>query len=113
MYIFRVDISMKSKILIFSFLFLLLVPQSAGAITALDVMEKMSKEERFSYITGLVDMLSYQSILAKNKKRAECIATSFYKSKDMQRKILNVFGRYPNKAPEGLVILLMNKACSK
>ncbi len=104
---------MKSKILIFSFLFLLLVPQVAGAITALDVMEKMSKEERFNYITGMFDMMSYQYILSGDEKRGKCIIAKGYRDKSMFVRIYATFLRYPDKPAAGLVILLMNKACPK
>jgi hypothetical protein len=54
-------------------------PGPAGAVTAKDVLKKMGDKERFSYVTGLVDMLSYQSVLAGNRDRAECISNEFYK----------------------------------
>ena len=84
----------------------------AFAITAKDVMQKMEEKERFGYVTGLVDMLSYQALLAGDKKRAQCIADAFYGQKDRTWPLLfKTFGKYPDKAPEGLVVVLMNHAC--
>jgi hypothetical protein len=56
----------------------LLSANSARAIAAKDVLEKMGDKERFGYDTSLVDMLSYQAVLAKNRARAECIENEFY-----------------------------------
>ena len=86
--------------------------QCAFAITAKDVMEKMTEKERFGYVTGLVDMLSYQSLLAGNRQRAQCIADAFYgKKNETWQTLFAVFGKHPDKAPEGLVTVVMNHAC--
>lgn len=75
-------------------------------------MEKMTEKERFSYVTGLADMLSYQYLLAGNRDRAKCVSDAFYGSdKQTWSKVYEAFGRFSDKAPEGLVILLMKNAC--
>lgn len=103
---------MNDRISIIIVLFLLVATQhNAMALTAQDVMQKMSTTERFGYLTGLVDMLSYQYVLAGDRKRAKCITAKFYDDKAMQSRIFKVFERYPDKAPEGIMVLLMNKAC--
>jgi hypothetical protein len=88
------------------------VAEPARAITAKDVLEKMTEKERFSYVTGLVDMLSYQSVLAGNRSRAECITTAFYsKTEETWRLMVSTFEKFSDKNPEGLVVVLMNRAC--
>jgi hypothetical protein len=90
----------------------LLPSGDARAITAKDVLEKMTDKERFGYVTGLVDMLSYQSILAGNRTRAECISNAFYgKTEETWQSVMATFGKFSDKAPEGLVVVLMNRAC--
>ena len=84
----------------------------AFAITAKDVMDKMEEKERFAYVTGLVDMLSYEALLSGNQTRAQCIVGAFYGQKDQTWPLVfQTFGKYPDKAPEGLVVVLMNHAC--
>jgi hypothetical protein len=84
----------------------------ASAITAKDVLEKMTDKERFGYVTGLIDMLSYQSVLAGNRDRAKCIADTFYgKTEETWQSVMATFGKFSDKAPEGLVVVLMNRAC--
>ena len=103
---------MKPKLFSISILALSLsITGDAGAITAGDVMEKMTDKERFGYLTGLVDMLSYQHVLAGDRPRAQCVTAKFYDETDMQARIIATFARYPDKSPEGIVVLLMNKAC--
>ena len=88
-----------------------LAAHPAAAITARDVMEKMEQKERFSYLTGLIDMMSYQVLLAGDRVRAECISKAFYSRNDMSVRILETFSKYPDKAPEGLVAALMKREC--
>ena len=84
---------------------------SAYAITAKDVME-MSVKERFSYLTGLADMLSYQHVLSGDRTRAECITNAFYSQKDETwDRVHDTMRAFPDKAPEGLLVVLMNKQC--
>jgi len=91
---------------------LVLAAEPARAITAKDVLEKMTDKERFSYVTGLVDMLSYQSVLAGNGQRAGCISNAFYsKTEETWRLIVSTFEKFSDKSPEGLVVVLMNRAC--
>lgn len=87
---------------------------NALAIDASDVMQKMTEKERFGYLTGLVDMLSYQYVLAGNADRARCISDAFYKKpEDMSRTVVETFAKHPDKPAEGLIVVLMNRACGK
>jgi len=95
-------------------LLLLVVHASlAFAITAKDVAEKMSKEERFSYLTGLVDMLAYQAVLAGNRAHAKCVVDKFYDDKRVLQLVYDSLKRFPDKAPEGIVILIMKDECGR
>jgi hypothetical protein len=54
-------------------LFAVFCSSPAAALSARDVMEKMSKEERYSYLIGLAHMHSYHAVLAGDRPRATCI----------------------------------------
>lgn len=91
---------------------LALAIKPAAAITASDVLGKMSDKERFSYVTGLVDMLSYQAVLANDRPRAECITNEFYNKAEATWKLISAtFEKFGDKSPEGLIVVLMNRAC--
>lgn len=84
----------------------------ATAITSKDVMEKMSKDQRFGYLTGLIDMLAYRELLAGNKVYAQCLSDAWYKNDKMPDRLIAALYEHGDKAPEGIVYLLMTKACS-
>lgn len=102
---------MSSKSVAAAALLLAACAGPAMAITARDVTEKMSKEQRFSYLTGLVDMLAYQSILAGNNAHAKCIVDKFYDDKSVLGLVYAALDKFPDRAPEGLVVLIMKKQC--
>lgn len=107
----RLNSFLHTSVFILSFC---LSAQTASAITAGDVMEKMTEKERFGYLSGLVDMLSYQALLSGDQPRAKCMVDHFYGRKDKSwASVFAAFGRYPDKAPEGLVVLLARKACGQ
>lgn len=86
----------------------------AAAFEARYVMENMTQKERFGYVLGLADMLSYQYVLDGNRARGQCITDQFYSKTDETWKlVLDTFKQYPDKPPEGLVVVLMNKRCGK
>jgi hypothetical protein len=72
----------------------------------------MTEQERYDYVTGLIDMLSYQFVLAGNQARAECITNAFYKkTTETWPLIASTLARFPDKSPEGLVVVVMNHTC--
>lgn len=83
----------------------------AQAMMARDVLEKMTADQRSGYFTGLVDMLSYQHLLDGNEQRAECVVAWFYDRDGTIKKVLAAFERFPDKAAEGIFILMARKAC--
>lgn len=77
-------------------------------------MEKMSENVRFGYLSGLADMLSYQHVLSGDSDGAKCISDAFFRDKDATwRALFELFGKYPDKPAEGLVVVLMNCACPR
>jgi hypothetical protein len=108
------DALVMSRISSLALLSLVVFTAPASAITARDVMESMTQKERFGYVTGLADMLSYQYVLAGDRPRAECITNAFYSQKEGTWKLVyDAFKRFPDKAPEGLVVVLMKQTCGK
>jgi hypothetical protein len=86
---------------------------SASAITAEDVMKKMSHEQRVGYLAGLVDMLAYQAAANGDRAKGNCIADRFYREKreDSIARTLEVFSKFSDKRPEILLSVLANQLC--
>jgi hypothetical protein len=92
----------------------ILTEQSAAAVTADDVMKKMSRDERFGYVSGLIDMLSYQIALSGDKSRAKCVTDAFFRKKEDNeawQKLVAAFERFPDRSAEAIVFVLMKQAC--
>jgi hypothetical protein len=92
---------------------LLVAIQQASAITAEDVMKKMSPEQRAQYLAGLIDMLAYQTAASGDRAKGSCILAKFYDSdsKSSLAQTLDVFKKYPDKRPEILLTVLANQIC--
>lgn len=89
---------------------LLFAASPALAITAEEVMTKMSKQERVSYLIGLADMLSYQSVLTGNRAHAECV-TQKSSDETVLKRIYAALEKFPTKAPEGILVVVMKQEC--
>jgi len=89
--------------------------QYASALVADDVTSKMTKDTRFGYLSGLVDMLAYQTAASGDREKGNCITDAFYreKMKDSWARLDEVLAKFPDKRPEILVSVLANQLCKK
>lgn len=90
----------------------LMATNVSHALTAREVMQEMPEQKRFSYLSGIVDTLSYQSLLDGNRQRAECIVNAFYKDKDGLGRIINMLYAYPDKGPVAILLVALKKECA-
>lgn len=92
---------------------MLMAATPAFAITAGEVLDKMTEKERFGYITGAVDMIMLTTATSeKNTAKAECILAWHYGEKAPgPRLIVETFGRYRDRNAVGLIKLLIDRAC--
>lgn len=101
---------MKLKQTLISLILLLFISSPALAIKSGELLEEDSKDIS-NYIMGLVDMLSYLEYVKKNDDRGECIFNWYYKTEEALAKIYFYMGKYPDKFPESIVIVLTEQAC--
>lgn len=87
------------------------VGSHAFAITADDLMNKMGQDERNGYMSGLVDMLSYQSVLDGDRPKAQCINDTFYRDQDGLKYVVDAMFAFPDKEPVAILIVAMKKKC--
>lgn len=87
--------------------------QNASALTADDVTKKMNHDQRFSYLTGLIDMLAYQTSVAGNRSKGDCIVGAFFREgKEASWNRLNeVLEKFGDKRAEILVSVLAEQLC--
>lgn len=89
--------------------------ESAFAITAKDVIEKMSKQQQFDYLSGLIDMRAYQALQGGDAALATCINASFYEDKQSKAwlSLIDALGQFGERQPAAIVSVLTGKVCSK
>lgn len=85
----------------------------ARAITAGDVLDWMSSEERAGYLAGTVEMAAFLSGLAGNKKRADCIMAWYFDRKDGPRQITEWLGEYKERQALPVIHLVITEACGE
>ncbi len=95
---------------------LLYAPGPATAITGQDVMEKMSKDQRHGYFSGLVDMaIQIYHVEGQHQKRT-CISEWFYENPESGKEwdqILDLFEAYPEKEATAIMYVLLKRQCWK
>lgn len=103
---------MKSFILLVALVLSITQSQIANAVPAGDVLNRMETKERSHFLVGLMTMHSYHAVLNNDLAQGKCIARASNKEETLAT-ILAAFERWPDKPAEGLVILVLNKACPK
>lgn len=86
----------------------------AFALTAKEVLTKMSADERHAYKAGIVDGLA-QARWLKDKPDStgmQCTYDWFYKNGETSRaNLLQLMERNPDKQMSGLIYVLVKKSC--
>ena len=93
-----------------------LLPEKAAALTANDVLNKMSSAEQTAYISGVVEGLA-QARWIKDKPDQSgmtCIYNWYYKGeKDVDRRLNVWFEKHPDKPANALLYVLIKKECGE
>lgn len=81
------------------------------------MMSRMTPEERYSFIAGIVEGIAYHRYTAGDKDSAamNCVYDWFYKGSDGERTIdviYAAFGKYPDYPPAAVVAALANRKCA-
>ena len=103
---------MKSIFTSISVCVCLLAAGPAQALEAGDFLNRMEPDQRSGFLFGLTAMHSYHALLDGNETLARCIAEQANTQETLDR-IYAAFERWPDKAAEGLVILVLNQACEQ
>lgn len=96
-----------------SFLALYLIAFPAAALTAQDVLEKMSPDERGAYLIASVEMAAFLAKVNGDKERSACIMNWWFDTPATNGRVVAVFERFSDRAPQPILYVLMNKACGK
>jgi len=86
----------------------------AKALTANEVMNKMNSDQRFGYISGVVEGLAYSRWLRDKPDRdgMDCIFNWYLKGKGRDwNNVSSWFSRHPDKPVGALLYVLIKKEC--
>jgi len=96
---------------------LLTMANTASAVTADDVMNKMNDDQRGSYIAGVVEALAFSRWLSDKPEKSgmDCIHNWLYgeESESSIRSYFEWFDRHPEKPAAPLLYLLIKKECGE
>ena len=107
---------LPKRLIALSAVALLTTATPARAVTAGDVLNRMTEKERLGYITGAIDMVMYleQAEAKGSTPRSACILNWFYaKEAPGPKQVLTLFSAYPDKPAVGLIKIAMDRACGK
>ena len=93
------------------FLGVYLIPGTALGLTANDVLQKMGDRESAAYIIASVEMAAFLAKVNGDKERSACIMNWWFDTPATKRKVIAVFERFSDRAPQPILYVLMNKAC--
>lgn len=83
----------------------------ARAITAGDVMNEMSSEQRTGFFTGAIDMASHLFAVGGNREKAECAVNWFFGREGSLGSVHSFFEEHQDKDAVGLLHVLINREC--
>jgi hypothetical protein len=85
----------------------------AMAITARDVTEKMSKDDRYNYLTGLIDMRAFQAAQSGDTAFSKCVNDAYYRDKEggAWTAVFESLQKFPDRQAATIIFLLTQKMC--
>jgi hypothetical protein len=90
-------------------------PANATEFTAGVVMEKMTAEQRYSFVAGVVEGLAYARFASDGKDTTgmKCIYGWFYDDPKVTDLIYAAFQKYPDFTPGAVVAALAKRKCGQ
>jgi len=90
------------------------LPVAANDGTSAGIMKALKPEERYPYISGMVEALAYARYTeGKDERGMNCIYDWFYRKTGTLDSIYAAFGQYPTYPPAAVVAALTRKVCAK
>lgn len=85
----------------------------AWSITAGDVLDRMSPDERGGYLSGTVEMAAFLSSIQDKKERAECIVRWYFKERKGTEQIMLALARFKDKQAMPVIHAVIKRACGE
>lgn len=88
----------------------------ANALTSGDVLEKLSQDERYSYVSGAIEGIAYSRFLRErpNERGMKCMLNWYYDGGVESWKIVKQwFRQHEDKTAEVVLYAILSKECGK
>jgi hypothetical protein len=88
-------------------------PANATDFTAGVVMEKMTADQRYSFLAGIIEGLAYARFASDGKETSgmKCIYGWFYDDPKVTDLIYAAFKKFPDYTPGAVVAVLAKRKC--
>jgi len=90
--------------------------KEAAALTADDVLNKMGADERFSYVSGVIDGLAYARWLSDRPDDTgmQCIYSWYYNGEAAKHQLIDTwFERHLDMPVDALLYVLIKRECGE
>ena len=91
----------------------LLLPQSAAALTAQDVLEKKESREAHTYLCASIEMAAFLAHAQGDTERSACILEWWFETPGTKDTVFSTFARLPDRTASAILYVLMKKACGE
>ncbi len=110
---FKPDVLRRTLAVLALYAFLIIDASPVLALTARDVTEKMSKEDRYNYLSGLIDMRAFQAAQSGDTAFSKCVNDAYYRDKEgvAWTAVLESLQKFPDRQAATIVFLLTQKMC--
>lgn len=89
----------------------IITEQNGTPLTAGVVMEKMSTDMRYGYITGIIEGLAFARHLDGDSDGMVCLYGWLYESDTSWRHIIQTFHRFSDRLPANIISALARREC--
>lgn len=83
----------------------------AHAITAGDVLDRMTAKERQGYISGAAEMLAHTLSEAGQRKKSACVVKLYFEGKQGREHLIAVFANHRDLPAVGMIQTIANRHC--
>lgn len=83
----------------------------AAALTGDDIMNKMTGDERFFYISGAVEMAAFLANVGGEKDRSICIMDWYLESDESTVRLHQALSHFSDRQAHPVIVAVINRAC--
>ena len=104
---------MNRKLILFILALCMFGTPALAFMSAGDYTDKMTREQRFGYMNGVLDMAIYQAAQQKNKAKGQCIQDWYYRDETTSGKVFEFLSSSKDLPAPALINISINRECGE